>query len=115
MYMYTCTCISCNLVKPAALSHTVFCCLQVYFANVHPKFPNGGKMSQHLNSLSVGDTVDISGPAGKVVYLGRGYIRVKLPGKPEQIRFATDVGLIAGGTGKGSGEEIGRASCMERV
>ena len=60
-------------------------------------------MSQHLNSLSVGDTVDISGPAGKVVYLGRGYIRVKLPGKPEQIRFATDVGLIAGGTGEGSG------------
>lgn len=56
-------------------------------------------MSQHLNSLSVGDTVDIRGPAGKVVYLGRGYFRVKDPGKPEEIRFATDVGLIAGGTG----------------
>ena len=73
---------------------------QVYFANVHPKFPEGGKMSQYLNSLSIGDTVDIRGPAGKVVYLGRGYFRVKDPGKPEEIRFATDVGLIAGGTGK---------------
>ena len=72
---------------------------QVYFADVHPKFPKGGKMSQYLNSLSVGDTVDIRGPAGKVVYLGRGYFRVKDPGKPEEIRFATDVGLIAGGTG----------------
>ena len=57
-------------------------------------------MSQYLNSLSIGDTVDIRGPAGKVVYLGRGYFRVKDPGKPEEIRFATDVGLIAGGTGK---------------
>ena len=47
----------------------------------------------------VGDTIDITGPAGKVIYLGRGYIRVKYPGKAEQIRFATDIGLIAGGTG----------------
>ena len=43
--------------------------------------------------------MDITGPAGKVIYLGCGYIRVKYPGKPEQIRYATDVGLIAGGTG----------------
>ncbi|CAI8054620.1 NADH-cytochrome b5 reductase 2 [Geodia barretti] len=56
-------------------------------------------MSQYLDSLKVGDTIDITGPAGKVIYLGRGYIRVKYPGKPEQIRFATDIGLIAGGTG----------------
>ena len=54
-----------------------------------------------LPHIQVGDSMDISGPAGKVIYLGRGYIRVKYPGKPEQIRFATDVGLIAGGTGKG--------------
>ena len=26
--------------------------LQVYHANVHPKFPDGGKMTQHLESLS---------------------------------------------------------------
>ena len=65
---------------------------QVYFANVHPKFPDGGKMSQYLNSLSIGDTVDIRGPAGKVIYLGRGYFSVKYPGKPEEIRFATQVG-----------------------
>ena len=52
-----------------------------------------------LFRAQVGDTIDITGPAGKVIYLGRGYIRVKYPGKPEQIRFATDIGLIAGGTG----------------
>lgn len=41
-------------------------CMQVYFANVHPKFPAGGKMSQYLNSLEIGETVDIQGPSGKV-------------------------------------------------
>ena len=53
----------------------MFLCVQVYKANVHPKFPQGGKMSQHLDSLKVGDTVDIRGPAGKVVYLGQGFIK----------------------------------------
>ncbi len=56
-------------------------------------------MSQYLESLTVGDTVDVRGPSGKVTYLGRGYLRVKLPGKPEQIRHCTQLGLIAGGTG----------------
>ena len=49
--------------------------IQVYARNVHPKFPDGGKMSQHLDSLTIGDTVDVRGPSGKVIYLGRGYIR----------------------------------------
>ncbi len=31
--------------------------IKVYFANVHPRFPEGGKMSQHLESLSLGDTI----------------------------------------------------------
>ena len=56
-------------------------------------------MSQYLNSLSVGDTVDVRGPAGKVIYLSRGDLRYKLPGKPEEVRHATQLGLIAGGTG----------------
>ena len=31
--------------------------IKIYFKNVHPKFPNGGKMSQHMASLGVGDTM----------------------------------------------------------
>ncbi len=84
--------------------------MQVYFANVHPKFPGGGKMSQYLNSLSIGDTVDVRGPAGKVTYLGRGKLRVKLPGKPEQMRHAKKIGLIAGGTG-GRSHDVRLESC----
>jgi hypothetical protein len=33
--------------------------IKVYFRNVHPKFPDGGKMSQHLESLAVGDTIEV--------------------------------------------------------
>ena len=46
--------------------------LQVYFKNVHPKYPEGGKMSQYLESLKIGDTIDVRGPSGKLHYLGRG-------------------------------------------
>jgi NADPH-dependent ferric siderophore reductase len=39
--------------------------IKVYKAGVHPKFPEGGKMSQHLDSLKLGDTVEMRGPKGK--------------------------------------------------
>ncbi len=46
--------------------------LQVYFANEHPAFPEGGKMSQHFESLKIGDLVDFKGPLGHFVYTGCG-------------------------------------------
>ena len=48
---------------------TVTFVIKVYKAGVHPKFPEGGKMSQHLDSLNVGDTVDMRGPKGKFITL----------------------------------------------
>ncbi len=33
--------------------------IKVYFPNVHPKFPDGGQMSYHLEKLNIGDTVEI--------------------------------------------------------
>lgn len=46
--------------------------MQVYAANVHPRFPEGGKMSQYLDAMSIGDTIDVRGPSGKLTYLGQG-------------------------------------------
>lgn len=46
--------------------------IQIYFKNVHPKFPEGGKMSQYLESLQVGDVVDFRGPGGLLEYKGNG-------------------------------------------
>lgn len=47
-------------------------CLQVYFKKVNPKFPDGGKMSQYLNDMKIGDYIDVRGPNGLLVYEGRG-------------------------------------------
>lgn len=75
--------------------------IKVYFGGVHPKFPDGGKMSQHLESLSIGDTIEVAGPKGKLTYAGKGAIhiqhRVKDPA-PE-VRHARRIGMVAGGTG----------------
>lgn len=35
--------------------------IKVYFKDVHPKFPNGGKMSQHLNDMKIGETILMKG------------------------------------------------------
>jgi cytochrome-b5 reductase len=56
-------------------------------------------MSQHLDSLNIGDTIDMRGPKGHLTYLGKGAFTVKLMRKPLQERNAKHFGMIAGGTG----------------
>jgi len=73
--------------------------IKVYKANVHPKFPLGGKMSQHLDSLKIGDSIEMKGPKGHLTYLGQGKFTVKQMRKPLEERKAKHFGLIAGGTG----------------
>ncbi|KNA12873.1 hypothetical protein SOVF_121130 [Spinacia oleracea] len=68
--------------------------VKVYFKDVHPRFPNGGVMSQHLDSLSLGSIVDVKGPLGHIEYLGKGNFTVH--GKP---KFAKKLAMISGGTG----------------
>ncbi|GFR51547.1 hypothetical protein Agub_g13966, partial [Astrephomene gubernaculifera] len=69
--------------------------IKVYFANEHPAFPAGGKMSQHMESLRIGDCLDFKGPLGHFVFEGAGCYT--LNGKnPKQ---ATHMSFIAGGTG----------------
>jgi cytochrome-b5 reductase len=34
--------------------------IKVYFRDVNPKFPDGGKMSQHLESLNIGKHLAIA-------------------------------------------------------
>lgn len=74
--------------------------IKVYFKNVHPKFPEGGKMSQYLENLKIGDKINIKGPSGKILYKGNGvftYRKVK-KAEPTVLSF-NNVGMIAGGTG----------------
>ncbi|XP_066523025.1 NADH-cytochrome b5 reductase 3 [Hoplias malabaricus] len=74
--------------------------VKIYYKNTHPKFPEGGKMSQYLDSLRIGDTIDFRGPSGLLVYQGKGVFAIKPEKKlPPVIKTAKHVGMIAGGTG----------------
>mmetsp|Transcript_32947 Transcript_32947/g.33559 ORF Transcript_32947/g.33559 Transcript_32947/m.33559 type:complete len:960 (+) Transcript_32947:91-2970(+) len=57
-------------------------------------FPEGGKMSQYLGNLKVGESIDVKGPLGHVTYEGRG--KLILNHIPFKVRkFA----MLCGGTG----------------
>ena len=65
-----------------------------------PKFPNGGKMSQHLDSLQIKDTILVHGPKGHTEYCGNGKITVKPLGKKVvEHRTSHHIAMMAGGTG----------------
>lgn len=76
--------------------------VKVYKANVHPKFPEGGKMSQYLDQLTIGEKIAVEGPKGRIQYMGRGVFSVKqLPrdGGGRVNKPCKHIGMIAGGTG----------------
>jgi cytochrome-b5 reductase len=74
--------------------------IKVYFKNVHPKFPEGGKMSQHLEAMEIGDYIDVRGPNGLLVYEDCGTFAIKPDKKSDPVKKTVKkVGMIAGGTG----------------
>ncbi|KAI1309485.1 NADH-cytochrome b5 reductase 3 [Halotydeus destructor] len=74
--------------------------VKVYFKNVHPKFPDGGKMSQHLESMAIGDSIQVRGPSGNLIYDGRGEFSIrKTKASPPVKHNFKSIGMIAGGTG----------------
>ena len=67
--------------------------VKVYFANTHPKYPDGGKMSQYLEKMNVGQSIDFRGPNGLLQYQGRGKFAIKPDKKsPPRIKEAKSVG-----------------------
>ncbi|XP_040184213.1 NADH-cytochrome b5 reductase 2 [Rana temporaria] len=74
--------------------------VKVYYKNVNPKFPDGGKMSQYLDNLKIGDTIDFRGPNGLLVYKGKGKFAIRPDKKSEpQLKTTKHIGMLAGGTG----------------
>lgn len=74
--------------------------IKVYFKDVHPKFPEGGKMSQYMEQMEIGDYLDFRGPNGLLVYDGCGQFNIRPDKKSApEIKMAKKVGMIAGGTG----------------
>ncbi|XP_018793223.1 PREDICTED: NADH-cytochrome b5 reductase 2 isoform X1 [Bactrocera latifrons] len=74
--------------------------IKVYFRNVHPKFPGGGKMTQYLDQMNIGDKISFRGPSGRLQYQGQGRFQVKkLRKDPPKTVIAKRVNMISGGTG----------------
>ncbi|XP_076249571.1 NADH-cytochrome b5 reductase 3 isoform X2 [Calliopsis andreniformis] len=74
--------------------------IKVYFKNVHPKFPEGGKLSQYLENMKIGDTIDFKGPSGRLVYKGNGQFCIKILRKDPPVEYnVKKVVMLAGGTG----------------
>ncbi|KAM9753388.1 NADH-cytochrome b5 reductase 2 [Menidia menidia] len=74
--------------------------VKVYYKNTHPTYPDGGQMSQYLDEMRIGDTIDFRGPSGLLVYKGKGQFSIRLNKKSEpNIQKCRHVGMIAGGTG----------------
>ncbi|KAK0162896.1 hypothetical protein PV327_006628 [Microctonus hyperodae] len=74
--------------------------VKVYFKNVHPKFPEGGKMSQYLENMKIGDTIAFKGPSGRLIYNGKGKFSIRLLRKqPPSEHEANKIAMICGGTG----------------
>mmetsp|Transcript_26341 Transcript_26341/g.34256 ORF Transcript_26341/g.34256 Transcript_26341/m.34256 type:complete len:315 (+) Transcript_26341:102-1046(+) len=68
--------------------------IKVYSGGVLPQFPDGGKMSQTMNRLKIGDQMTISGPWGPIEYPKPStFVYMKKEMKKTQI------GMIAGGSG----------------
>jgi cytochrome-b5 reductase len=72
--------------------------IKVYFKDTHPKFPDGGKMSQHLNNMKIGDTMLMKGPKGHLDYKGKGKFTILHKREVTQYK-KKKLGMVAGGTG----------------
>ncbi|KAJ6646875.1 NADH-cytochrome b5 reductase 3 [Pseudolycoriella hygida] len=74
--------------------------IKVYRRNVHPKFPEGGKVSQYIDEMKIGDTIAFVGPAGDIQYLGNGKFSIMTDRKLRPVEYnVKKLNLIAGGTG----------------
>ena len=49
--------------------------IKVYFPN--EKFPAGGKMTQYINNLKIGDRLEFTGPKGRIIYKRQGKFRIR--------------------------------------
>lgn len=69
--------------------------IKAYKAGEVERFPDGGKMSQYMAGLAVGDAMSLQGPFGSIEYAGRGLFRHS----KRELPVCAEIGMLAGGTG----------------
>ena len=81
------------ITDDSARGHVDFI-VKIYFKNQQIQFPQGGMMSQHLESMEIGDMIEVRGPLGDFEYTGDGNFTWR--GKGLRCK---EISMIAGGTG----------------
>lgn len=87
-------------------------CIKTYFPGVVERFPDGGKMSMHLERMQVGETIEMRGPKGHLEYLGEGWFSIRHK-KEVRTVHVDNIGMVAGGTGITPMHQIMTAVCKE--
>ncbi|EER06474.1 NADH-cytochrome b5 reductase, putative [Perkinsus marinus ATCC 50983] len=73
--------------------------IKVYASGEDERHPDGGWMSQYLDKLVPGkDSIDISGPIGRLTYKGNGVFTI-VRSECKSCNGIKNIGMIAGGTG----------------
>lgn len=75
--------------------------IKTYYKEQHPRFPDGGWLTQYMDGMRLGDTLDFRGPTGKIIYEGNGWFSINRERKQYK-----NVGLITGGSGVTPGYQL---------
>jgi nitrate reductase (NAD(P)H) len=70
--------------------------IKIYFSGANASYPGGGALTQFLNQLNEGDTIDVKGPVGHIVYENGGKLIIDKKLRPNNVKKMT---LMGGGTG----------------
>jgi len=70
--------------------------IKIYFSGANENYPEGGALTQYLNQLNEGDTIDVKGPIGHIVYENGGKLIIDKKVRPKPVKKMT---LMGGGTG----------------
>eukprot|EP00756_Hemistasia_phaeocysticola_P026749 Hpha_TRINITY_DN16080_c0_g5::TRINITY_DN16080_c0_g5_i1::g.121462::m.121462/K00326/E1.6.2.2; cytochrome-b5 reductase len=62
-------------------------------------YPEGGKCTQLIEDLNLGDEVELRGPFGRIVYAGNSNFLIRQHGQADRHYKAHSINMIAGGTG----------------
>jgi cytochrome-b5 reductase len=74
--------------------------IKVYFANVHPRFPEGGKLTQFLDKMQIGDKISVKGPLGEYIFHPQPNVVQTFTHTPSKVTQTFEsIGFIAGGSG----------------
>jgi cytochrome-b5 reductase len=72
--------------------------IKIYRPN--EKFPNGGRLTQYIESLNIGDSINVEGPFGRCVYLHNGNLSLQIEkNSPRFDKHVKLLGMVAGGSG----------------